>query len=115
MYLILAEAKAELGQADAVDAVFEVASRNPDLVKASIPTDKAGLLSFISAERRRELFQEGHRWFDIRRTGEIMTRVGGNFPINNWDASKFVYPIPSQEVNASGIQQNDGWNNFLPN
>lgn len=115
MYLILAEAKAELAQADAVDAVFEVASRNPDLVKASIPTDKAGLLSFISAERRRELFQEGHRWFDIRRTGEIMTRVGGNFPITNWDASKFVYPIPSQEVNASGIQQNDGWNNFLPN
>ena len=114
MYLIIAEAKAQLGQADAVDYLFQIAKRNPDLTKASIPTDKAGLLKFISTERRRELFQEGHRWFDLRRTGEIMTRAGGSFPINNWDASKFVYPIPANEINASGIAQNDSWDAALP-
>ena len=114
MYLIQAEAKAQLGQPDAVDYVWQIARRNPDLAKSAIPTDKPGLLSFIAIERRRELFQEGHRWFDLRRSGEILTRVGGNFPVSNWDASKFVYPIPSQEVNASGIAQNEGWNNNLP-
>jgi hypothetical protein len=97
-----------------VDYVWQIARRNPDLAKSAIPTDKPGLLSFIAIERRRELFQEGHRWFDLRRSGEILTRVGGNFPVSNWDASKFVYPIPSQEVNASGIAQNEGWNNNLP-
>ncbi len=115
MYLIVAEAKAQTDEADAVDYVWEIAKRNADLAKTSIPTDKAGLLNFISVERRRELFQEGHRWFDLRRTGEIMTRVGGNFPVSNWNASKFVYPIPSQEVNASGIAQNTGWETNLPN
>lgn len=114
MYLIVAESKAELGESDAVDYVWEIAKRNADLQKSGIPTDKNGLLNFISIERRRELFQEGHRWFDLRRTGELMTRVGGNYPVTNWDASKFVYPIPSQEVNASGIAQNDGWSNNLP-
>ncbi|MDR2496674.1 MAG: RagB/SusD family nutrient uptake outer membrane protein [Tannerellaceae bacterium] len=114
LYLIIAEAKAQLGQADAVDALFEVARRNPDLQQSDIPTDKAGLLKFISAERRRELFQEGHRLFDLRRTGELMTRSGGNFPISNWDASKFVYPIPANEINASGLEQNTGWSSALP-
>ena len=114
MYLIIAEAKAQLGDATAVDAVFEIAKRNPDLKKSDIPTGKAGLLEFISVERRRELFQEGHRWYDLRRTGEIMTRVGGNFKINNWDASKFVYPIPSAEINASGLAQNENWFDALP-
>lgn len=114
MYLIIAEAKAQLGQADAVDYVFEIAKRNPDLKKADIPTGKDALLNFISVERRRELFQEGHRWFDLRRTGEIMTRDGGSFAVANWDASKFVYPIPIKEINASGIKQNEGWSNALP-
>lgn len=114
MHLIIAEAKAQLEEADAVDYVFNVAMRNPDLNKSDIPTTKADLLNFISVERRRELFQEGHRWFDARRTGELMSRDGGITIFKNWDASKFVYPIPSQEVNASGIAQNDNWNKALP-
>lgn len=114
MYLIVAEAKAQIGEEDAVDYVWDVASRNPDLELTDIPTETAALLDFISVERRRELFQEGHRWFDLRRTGEEMTRVGGNYPITNWYASEFVYPIPSQEVNASGLAQNEGWNEDLP-
>ncbi|MDR0812108.1 MAG: RagB/SusD family nutrient uptake outer membrane protein [Paludibacter sp.] len=115
MYLILAEAKAQLSESDAVDYLYEIAKRNSELAKTDIPTDKDELLQFISVERRRELFQEGHRWFDLRRTGEKLTRVGGNWAITNWDVSKFVYPIPQNEINASGISQNDGWNNNLPN
>ncbi len=115
MYLILAEANAQLGSTqEAIDNLFVVAQRNPDLKKEDIPTAKAELLKFISVERRRELFQEGHRWYDLRRTGEHMTRVGGNVAVIDWDASKFVYPIPTDEVNASGLAQNENWFNNLP-
>lgn len=114
MYLIVAETKARLNEDDAIDYLWEIARRNPNLEKNNLPSDQEALLEFISIERRRELFQEGHRWFDLRRTGEELTRIGGNFPVNNWDASRFVYPIPSQEVNASGLEQNDGWNENLP-
>ncbi|HBC30216.1 RagB/SusD family nutrient uptake outer membrane protein [Petrimonas sp.] len=114
MYLIIAEAKAQLGQADAVDFIYEIAKRNPDLKKSDIPTTKTELLKFISIERRKELFQEGHRWFDARRTGELLTRKGGISVYEDWDVSKFVYPIPIREINASGIAQNDGWSTALP-
>ena len=113
VYLLAAEAKAQLGDASAIDDLYEIAKRNVDLVITDIPTDKDGLLNFISEERRRELYQEGHRWFDMRRTGEIMSDRndldGGSF-----DVQKFVYPIPLYEINASGIQQND-WLPGLPN
>ena len=110
MYLIIAEAKAQLGQPDAVDYLFEVASRNPNLSKSDIPTGKTGLLKFISDERIREFFQEGHRFFDARRNGELVTRSEGiSFYYANWDVSKFVFPIPQSEVNASGIEQNTDW------
>jgi tetratricopeptide (TPR) repeat protein len=32
-------------------------------------SDKTALLNFIYEERRREFFFQGHRWFDLRRTG----------------------------------------------
>jgi len=113
VYLLAAEAKAYLGDAGAIDDLYEIAKRNVDLVKTDIPTDKDGLLTFISEERRRELYQEGHRWFDMRRTGEIMSgRIdldGGSF-----DVQKFVYPIPIHEIKSSGIKQNE-WLPGLPN
>jgi len=114
VYLILAEAKAHLNQPDAVDYLFEIAKRNPGLKREDIPTDKTELLQFIAKERRRELFEEGHRYFDMRRTGERLNRMGGIFPITDWPISEFVYPIPSREINASDIEQNEGWHTKLP-
>ncbi len=114
LYLIIAEAMAQQGEADAVTYLYEVAKRNPDLKKADIPTAKADLLQFIADERRRELFQEGHRLFDARRTGEKMTREGGIAVYKDWDSSAFVYPIPANEINASGITQNTNWKTVLP-
>lgn len=114
MYLIAAEAKAQLNETDAVDYLFAVAQRNPDVTKTDIPTDKQGLLKFISEERRRELFQEGHRLYDMRRTGEELNRVGGNTIITGWYPANFCYPIPVKEVNASGLEQTDNWYATLP-
>ncbi len=114
MYLIIAEANANLDQIPlAQDALFEIAQRNTALIKADLPSVKADLLDFIQTERRRELFQEGHRWFDLRRTRSLMNRTGRK-AITNYAVYEFAYPIPAYEVNASGLQQNTGWDAKLP-
>ncbi|MDT3405225.1 RagB/SusD family nutrient uptake outer membrane protein [Mucilaginibacter terrae] len=72
--LMKAEALANQGQyATAAGLVVQLrASRNAGTT-ITVPTD-ASLLSFIQDERRRELFFEGHRWFDLKRTGSNITK-----------------------------------------
>ncbi|MCK5782457.1 MAG: RagB/SusD family nutrient uptake outer membrane protein [Flavobacteriales bacterium] len=113
VYLLSAEAKARIGNSSAIDDLFEVAKRNDDLTLGNIPTAKDSLLKFIAEENRREFYQEGHRLYDMRRTGEIMSdRLDLN--MGEFDAQKFVYPIPLIEIQASKIKQND-WLSGMPN
>jgi tetratricopeptide (TPR) repeat protein len=121
MYLILAEAHAELDQPDqARTALLHVSRRDPAITTvAHLPSGKDDLIAFIAEERAKELFQEGHRMFDIRRTGQIMSRPGPpetRMAISNWDASKFVYPIPESEFTVPGtkVKQTPNWYSFLP-
>lgn len=114
MYLIIAEACAQTGAAGAQEALFFTAKRNTDITDASqLPSAKDALLSFISAERRREFFAEGHRWYDARRTGEKIMLNDGN--VTNFDVAKIVMPIPSTEINSGfGVQQNPTWKESMP-
>lgn len=114
MYLIIAEINAINNQIDAAkDALFYTAKRNLALSKDQLPSTKEDLLKFISEERRREFFAEGHRWYDARRTGEIISVSNGYY--TNYDISKLVYPIPSGEINAGyGTEQNSGWKDCMP-
>lgn len=114
MYLIIAEAMAQTGNiAESQKALFYTAKRDLDITSASnLPSNKTGLLDFIALERRREFFQEGHRWYDARRTGE---KIMVNNHSNIFDVRKFVYPIPANEINAgAGTQENENWANALP-
>lgn len=114
MYLIIAEVEARNNVIPAAkQALFEVAFRNPDLTIDDLPANSADLLSFISDERVREFFEEGYRWYDIRRTGELINpNVTG---VTSFDASKFVFPIPADEINAGfGVVQNPEWNKTRP-
>lgn len=78
-----------------------------------LPSTAEGLLAFIVNERRREFFEEGFRWFDARRTGELISVSNGNY--TDFDVAAFVYPIPSSEINSGfGVTQNPGWENTLP-
>lgn len=113
MYLIIAEASAQLSQiADAQNALFFTAKRNTDITAATeLPNTKDALLTFIADERIREFFQEGHRLYDLRRTGAAAT-IGGN---QNFVLANFVYPIPSNEINSGfGVVQNPNWADNLP-
>lgn len=70
------------------------------------------LASIIEKERVLELFGEGHRWFDLRRTGrinEIMTdatKTKGGI----WDSHAQLFPIPETERSANpNLSQNNGY------
>ena len=60
----------------------------------------------IALERRVELALEGHRWFDLVRTGTVDAEMGQTI-----DPDYHVFPIPNSEVLASDgvITQNDGY------
>ena len=114
MYLIIAEAEARLGDdlIAAQNALFYTAKRNTDITTiADLPATQEGLLEFIADERVREFFVEGHRFYDLRRTGVTATIAGDA----NFVAANFAFPIPSEEVNSGfGVTQNEGWSNNLP-
>lgn len=122
MFLIQAEANAHLSKASAAaDALLVVAKRNPAITSTSdLPSDAAGLLSFIKDERARELFQEGHRLFDLRRWGGKVNVQAVEAPsikwlIKDYNISDAVYPIPVDEINTNmGVTQNEGWNATFP-
>ena len=90
---------------------FYTAKRNAALKETDLPQTKEELIDFIAEERVRELYQEGHRWFDARRNGMILN--SSNY--SEFDVAKFVYPIPAAEINAGFCeQQNEGWEDALP-
>ena len=63
------------------------------------------LRTAIWDERRLELGMEGHRFFDLVRTGQAASKITG------WLANKNeVFPIPQAEVDVSGLTQNPGYN-----
>lgn len=115
MFLIEAEAKVLTGDLDgARTALLYTARRNPAITSESdLPAAKEDLLAFISEERRREFFEEGHRWFDARRMGQSIAVVDGKYP--DFNVKAFVYPIPSKEITAGfGTEQNPDWVDRLP-
>ena len=115
MYLIIAECQARLNQQEkAREALLYTAKRNTDIATVdNLPQDTSELLDFIFEERARELYQEGHRWFDARRMGRTLDVKNGGF--KNFDVAKFVFPIPAAEVNAGfGVIQTTGWEDNLP-
>ena len=79
MYLIEAEANARSGQdAAAQTALYTLAvNRDPSYVK-STKTGTA-LISEIMIQRRWELWGEGFRFFDLKRTNSSMDRACANF------------------------------------
>lgn len=114
MYLIVAESQAQLNNISAAQtALLYTAKRNTDITTvADLPATQAGLLEFIADERIREFFTEGHRFYDLRRTGAVATIAGDD----QFVAANFVYPIPSEEINSGfGVTQNEGWSDNLPN
>ncbi len=105
MYLIRAEARAMQG--DAVGALADLNALREARIKNYVPVVLAGqgLLDAIALERRKELFAEGHRWFDLKRTTRDLVREDCPSPVTNCalapNAREWAWPLPQAEIDAN--------------
>jgi starch-binding outer membrane protein, SusD/RagB family len=116
LYLIRAEARAQLGSLTGENGALS--DLNVIRNRAAIGdyngiVDRVPVLDAILEERRHELFSEfGHRWLDLKRTGnvdEVMsveaTKKGGV-----WNSFASLYPIKLEELKSSpNVKQNPGY------
>jgi starch-binding outer membrane protein, SusD/RagB family len=107
MYLIRAEAEARLqGDIDAIRAdIDEVRARAH--LQATTASTYGTLLTAIEKERRAEFAFEGHRWFDLVRTGRAVDVLPKVTNIN-----QTLFPVPLSEIITNrdpDMKQNPGY------
>jgi starch-binding outer membrane protein, SusD/RagB family len=76
---------------------------------ATTAVTQTGLREAIEKERRLELAFEGHRWFDLVRTGKLIEtmRAKGKTGIQGFHV---LYPIPQREMDTNpSLTQNEGY------
>ena len=111
-YLIRAEARAQ--QNNLSDALADLnAVRARAGLGASAAVTQADVLAAILHERRVELFTEvGHRWFDLRRTGNADAVMSVMAPLKGgvWSSFKAWWPIPLTDIqNDTRLVQTPGF------
>lgn len=107
MYLIRAEAEARNnGDITMIQADLDAIRQRANLSPTSASSHPALLLQ-IEKDRRIELAFEGHRWFDLVRTGRALEVLPNVNSIN-----QTLFPIPSSELQTNtnpGMTQNPGY------
>ncbi|HXO77751.1 MAG TPA: RagB/SusD family nutrient uptake outer membrane protein, partial [Puia sp.] len=109
-YLIRAEAKAQEG--DLTGGTADVNSiRSRAGLPPVTPASQSDLLGAIMQERRVELFTEwGHRFFDLKRTGQANAVIGAMPEKQPWHGNQLLYPIPFNEIKTDpNLVQNPGY------
>jgi hypothetical protein len=111
MYLIRAEALAMLSQP--VAALADLNALRTARGASTGAETGAGLLAAIQTERRKELFIEGHRFFDLKRTVRVVDRTPAgctSFCSLPSSSRAWALPVPQTEIIANpNMQQNPGY------
>lgn len=114
MYLIRAEARANSSQ-DLL-ALADLNTLRAARINGFVAGTETGaaLLAAIQLERRKELFMEGHRWFDLKRTTRLIDRGTISSPTTQAllaaGRREWVWPIPQGERDANpNMSQNAGY------
>ncbi|PMD92525.1 RagB/SusD family nutrient uptake outer membrane protein [Siphonobacter sp. BAB-5405] len=126
-YLLAAEAYFKMGNlalaADRINVVRKRAAKSGAETSMQIQSSDV-TLDFILDERGRELVGEYHRWFDLKRTGTLMTRARMyNKDVRKWfdngidpfmgagNQPKLLRPIPTRalDLNQGAFAQNPGY------
>jgi hypothetical protein len=109
MYLIRAEARARQGNLTGAAADVNVLRRRARAPELSVG-NQADMLTAIERERVYELAFEGHRWYDLVRTGRagaVMSAFS-----SNWREAYERWPVPQTEIQRNPAlrgQQNPGY------
>lgn len=110
MYLIQAEAKARLGEADAADVLYTFVSTRDSKYTRSTKTG-TDLVNEILVQRRSELWGEGFRFFDLKRLNAPLDRensnhdesvTGGKLAVPAGDMD-WQFVIPQKEIDANNL------------
>jgi hypothetical protein len=122
--LMYAEVENELNNgptASGIEALQRVQKRaykgNEDMIP-SAPSDYEGFKESVANERRKELYFEGHRWYDLVRTGKLKEMVeaapygpfGTKYP--TVEEKHYLFPIPNKAFRYNTDyqgKQNPGW------
>ena len=99
-YLVRAEARAQQNNLSGALADLNAVRSRAGLAP-SAAASQAGVLAAILQERRVELFMEnGHRWFDLRRTGNLDALMNVLTPLKGgtWSSYKAWWPIPLTDI-----------------
>ena len=109
LYLIRAEARARQGELlSAADDLNVI--RNRAGLLPTTATTQATLLTALLQERKTELFAEfGHRFFDLKRFGQLDAVLGG--VKQGWNSTDALFPLPQSELSANPnlLPQNAGY------
>jgi hypothetical protein len=111
-YLVRAEARAQQNNMPGALTDLNMVRARASL-PASAATTQAGVLTAILHERRVELFTEvGHRFFDLRRTGNLDAVMNVIAPLKGgaWSSFKAWWPIPVPDIqNNLHLTQTPGY------
>ena len=102
----------------ALTEVMERAYKGNESHIGTVPSDYAGFKLAVENERRKELYFEGYRWFDLVRTNRLEAAVeaapygptGVEFP--EVEDRHYLYPIPNKAFRLNPDyegNQNPGW------
>lgn len=112
LYLIRAECRTRLGELSAaisdVDAIRQRAGL-PLISNTHVGINADDLLATILHERRTEYFAElGHRWMDLKRTGQTDSVLQSLK--QGWKSSAALWPIPATQISLNpSLVQNPGY------
>jgi hypothetical protein len=121
MYLIRAEARAELNKVSGANsAESDINALRAARITGYVPVtfaSKQAAIDAILLERFKELAFEGHRFWDLKRRSLPVTRLASDAPTSAAttlpaDNFRFLLPIPNVEIQASNgaLEQNPGYN-----
>lgn len=99
--LIRAEARAHLDDLTGAAADINALRSRAGLLNTTAVT-KEELLTAVAHERQTELFAEwGHRWLDLKRTGQAGAVLGAIPAKQPWKSSQLLYPIAQGEITSN--------------
>ena len=112
-YLLNGDASAALDKVNAIIRRAAGSDENFEVMKIANSSELT--LDRLLEERGCEMFGEHDRWFDLKRTGTLLTRARLNPLVVHYDNISEIHlvrPIPYNEtIKLDGLDQNEGYDN----